>query len=67
MNRKHCSGRLAGPFVPARIRTLPKTMAGVFTYVGPTLDLPSDLGFAPHFESRTPASSPTPRRTRRPS
>ncbi len=66
MNRKHSCGRLPGPFAPAKIRTLPKTMAGVLTYVGPTLDLPSDLGFAPHFDSRAPSSSLSKRRTRRP-
>lgn len=65
MHRKHSSGRLLGPFAPAKLRTLPKTVADVFTYAGPTLDLPNDLGLAPHFESKPPSSAPLTRRSRR--
>ena len=65
MHRMHSCGRLLGNLVPATIRALPKTMADVFTYAGPTLDLPNDLGLAPHFRSKAPNSAPVTRRTQR--
>jgi hypothetical protein len=65
MTRKHSCGRIQGPVAPAKVRTHPKAMAGVFTYVGPTLDLPSDLGFAPHLEARVPSATPLKRRSKR--